>query len=309
MSGATDILSHVALGIDYLTQLQSNDGSWRDYRLPVGESDQWVTAFTGVGMARAARALGSDKAAGAAERALQYLINAQKYQAGWGYNGETGIDADSTAYAIQLFRELGCPVAAENEACLRSHFRDDGGVCTYRQNSGWGVSHPDVTASAALALDDNELAGMKPSLAAYCRQSFIADIGWPTYWWKNHIYSTWLMLELHQRLGVAAPPLGSLMSVAIDSVFDLAWGVGVLKQLDYPDAVLARPLALLCAMQEPCGKWPGAANLRVTDPDCYTPWIVPQGDYYVDHSGTISTAAALTVLSRIITSGLTCRKS
>lgn len=295
-----EILKYISNGVDYLIRLQNRDGSWIDYQLPVGESDQWVTAFTGLGVARAAKVLKSKTAYLAAEHALEFLIDRQEYDAGWGYNSKTGVDADSTAYVIELFKALDKPVPCEDVLCLLDHFCVDGGVSTYRENSGWGMSHPDVTATAALALSEYELKQFKHSLTTYCRSSYIPDIGWPSYWWRNHLYSTWHILELHERLGIKIPSMAASVSVAIESAFDLAWAIGILKKLSFSDEIITKPLSILCDLQEASGKWPGAANLRVTDPDCYEPWISAKGNYYVDNYGTITTASVLTVLCQLV---------
>ena len=300
MIESNDIALHMSKGIDYLLAMQDTAGSWRDYQLPVGESDQWVTAFTALGVLRAGRVLNNKSALKAAEMAANFLLKSRCYEAGWGYNSNTGVDADSTAYAIQLFRALGRAVPKTDEACLMENFCDKGGVSTYLTDSGWGIAHPDVTAAVGLALNDTQLLQKKQVLRKYCEESFISGIGWPTYWWKNHLYATWHMLELYQRLELTAPTSVTSIGVSIESAFDLAWAVGILNAMKCPESIMDKPLSLLCQLQLPSGKWLGANNLRVTDPTCLTPWVTPMGEYYIDNHGTITTAAALTVLSKMI---------
>lgn len=300
MNNLQDPQSCLRLGLAYLMGVQDATGSWRDYQLPVGESDQWVTAFTAMGVLSAALRLDDPSALMSAHAAAQFLRTSQHYAAGWGYNAATGVDADSTAQSIRLFRALDLNVPEKDMDCLMTHFCADGGVCTYIEDSGWGKSHADVSAVAALALDDKRLEQRTAALQRYCDSSFIPGTGWPTYWWKNHLYSTWHMLALYRRLGLAIPKEVAAIRVTVDSAFELAWAIGILHALELPEEVMAAPLDKLCRMQLPSGQWPAAANLRVTDPGCHTPWLQPEGEYYEDMRGTITTATVLTVLSRLI---------
>ena len=282
--------------VAYLLCIQDEDGGWRDYQLPVGASDQWVTAFTGLGLTAAADCLDSASALSGAARAAEFLLSRQAYDCGWGYNREVGVDADSTAHALLLFRALGIRVRDKDEACLLAHRREDGGFSTYVEGTAWGLSHPEVSTAAGLALGDRSLAMVRSGLLEYCRSCRLEDGSWPTYWWRNHGYGTCYMLMLYERLGICIEPTRS-MPVRIDSCFDFAWSLGCLAYMDCSPGEIIVPVESLHLLQEPCGRWPGSASLRATDPHCPAPWVSPQGVYYTDGNATITTASVLRVLS------------
>jgi len=284
--------------IDYLLLEQREDGSWRDYRLPVGESDQWVTAFTALGVIQASRKLDYHKGIEAAYRSAGFLQDFQEYNAGWGFNRHVGIDADSTAHVIRLLRELRIEVKHRDEDCLMLHYDGQGAFRTYRKNSEWGKPHPDVTAAAGLALNDVSLQHVREDLLKYCRAVRLPDGSWPTYWWRNHQYGTYYMLELYERLGEPVSLDPNKMNVTIQSCFDLAWSLGILLITKGKTPFLKWAAQTLFNMQEVSGAWSGSPSLRVTDPSCGEPWNSPVGEYYTDINCAITTSSVLRVLSR-----------
>ena len=309
MSISTNIAPNMHKGLEYLLSVQKSDGSWCDYDLPVGASDQWVTAYTALGVLQASRVLKVDAAIHAARAAAAFLLNSQVYEAGWGYNSTTGVDADSTAQTMRLMRALEIDISARNHSCLLQHFQENGGASTYLDQTAWGIAHPDVTATAGLALSHEQFAQQQKSLQHYCELSYIPGIGWPTYWWKNHLYATWHMLMLYQRMNVDLPSDLHSIAVHIESAFDLAWALGILHALHSDPTVITQPLSTLCQLQLSDGAWPGAGNLRVTDPDCFQPWQAPAGEYYTDQRHTITTASVLMVLSTIASAGINPKAS
>ncbi len=286
--------------IDYLIDIQNSDGSWTDYCLPVGTSDQWVTAYTALGMLYASRMTNNEKGISSACHAVQFLKEFQTYKAGWGYNRNTGVDADTTAHVIRLFRDLNIEVRSEDEECLMQHYNHNGGFSTYCNKSNWGKPHPDVTAAASLALENDRLQSIKPELLNYCDSIRLHDGSWPTYWWRNNLYGTYYMLELYDRLDAPIFLIAQNIKINIHSCFDFAWALGVLnilKQNTYP---YDKAFQSLFDMQENSGAWNGSPSLRVTDPACPKPWISPQGEYYTDHMGTITTSSVIRVLSKFL---------
>ena len=91
----------------YLLNQQAADGHWEDYSLPVGPSDAWVTAYVGLALGHVTPHTGAAAAPSAAKRAARWLVTNRPYAAGWGYNGRTRPDADSTAHVIALLQATG----------------------------------------------------------------------------------------------------------------------------------------------------------------------------------------------------------
>ena len=283
----------------FLVAHQSPEGWWRDYdNLPVGASDGWVTAYVGRALADAAAAGIESAAAASARRAAAWLRDVRAYPAGWGYNAQTGPDADSTAHAIALLRACDIPVGTADVAWLRGRFRDNGGCATYDRKDAWGVAHVDVTPVAFLALPDTARAEIAPGVRRFIEVCRNADGTWPAYWWRTCHYSTYWNLRALAAID-GQPPLETpgCDEGEAGSAFDLAFAVGASALAGGP---FSARLRRLLRQQSDDGSWPGAANLRVTDPRCLRPWETPAGLLYVDTQRLLTTASVLLVLGDLV---------
>lgn len=297
----TPLLDPIRRAIDYLLVRQRTDGAWLDYALPVGASDQWVTAYVAAALVRVPAELRPPALGPTLERAAQWLICQRSYTRGWGYNGTTGADADSTAYAIDFLRLQGRRVAFEDMDFLLEHWHPAGGARTYLRTDGWGRDHPDVTCPVFRALPAAEQRERLPALLAYLR-SMRDEFGcWPAYWWRTSYYSTYLCLELLYELGIPEaqllpPPRPATHTMT--TAFELGFALGALALR--ADAQAWGPhLEALLRLQQKDGGFVGGANLGVTDPDCHEPWKTPRRRYYVDRQGLLTTASVLRALLRI----------
>ena len=292
----------MARAVDVLRGCQHDDGHWEDFELPVGRSDAWVTAYVGLALSDHAEVTNDAEAHRAAKRAADWLVSARGQEAGWGYNGRTGSDTDSTAHALLLLRrfEIAC---SEDAAWLHGSWQPDGGFATYRRNDAWGIAHPCVTPVAYFALD----AGDQRALAEPFQRCVIAardvDGTWPAYWWHTRHYSTFVNLLALTRLGCdvdrampIATPTGQL---AIESAFDVACLAGIAALRLGDDRVTHELVELICSMERRSGGWPPGAGLRVTEPDCREPWHRPAGRVYHDVDGVFTTATVLRMLALI----------
>jgi hypothetical protein len=291
-------------GVAYLCRLQHQDGHWNDYRLPVGASDQWVSAYVGLALARYGAARGHGPALTAARRAAAWLLAARADAPGWGYNAGTGADADSTALALALLRALGLPNAPADQQLLRRHWRGaeaggGAGVATYEGPDAWGRAHWCVTPLAYLGMAPDQQRALRTGFLDGLRSNRMADGQWRSYWWRNPYYSTFGTLEALNQLGIeeAQPMAAPAAAIVVDNPFDLACLLGSeLLRGRAPDQ-FGKQLRTLLAWQHNDGRWPGHANLRVTDQHCPAPWDEPSGAYYADHAGTLSTATVLRMLA------------
>jgi hypothetical protein len=298
-----EIRNSLVDAVRYLQSIQNQVGSWNDFCLPVGGSDQWVTAYAALVLAWCGKALGSGDAIAAAIKGATWLSENRKYKSGWGYNGATGPDSDSTAIAIALFDELEMPVPEQDRLFLRDHWRGGDGIATYDGPEAWGAGHWDVTPWG--------YHGMRPEDRKAYREPFLLALWnnrmsngfWRSYWWRNPYYSTFVTLEVLERLGIPEPDVafdGSAPSIEIDNPFDLGCYIGIESLRDPSDYRIGGHLRVLLNWQEGDGRWRCAANLRVTDPGCYAPWDNPEGLYYEDEKSTLTTATIARVLSRIL---------
>jgi hypothetical protein len=287
-------------GIGYLMSRQFDDGHFEDYDLPVGRSDAWITGYVGLALADVGRRRQHDGASDAARRAASWLARNRPYPAGWGYNGITGPDADSTGYAIRLLRRAGRRVRSEDTLWLLERWRPEGGFATYDGPGSWGWAHPDVTPVAFLALPVPVRERIGPSVAWYLAESRDADGTWPSYWWRTRHYSTYLNYRLARALRpeIAARPAAVTLedSRAVHSAFDLAFVTATARICEGASSIAQGLTAELLAMQAEDGHWPGARNLRVTRHDTEDPWGRPQGLLYEDVDHLITTASVVAVL-------------
>jgi squalene cyclase len=196
------VLSRAA---DFLQQQQAPDGHWEDFALPVGKSDAWVTAYAGLALADWDHLGGDPKADDASRRAAAWLTRDRPYPTGWGFNGTTGPDADSTAHAVLLLGRFGQRLPAE-VAWLFDLWRPEGGFATFPRDDAWGRAHPCVTPVAFMALDPPRQRELQSAYRAYVT-SLRTDRGtWPSYWWQTTHYSTFVNLLALRHLGDTLRP-------------------------------------------------------------------------------------------------------
>lgn len=283
--------------VSALLERQDPRGGWFDFRLPVGHATEWTTAYAA--LALSATPEERDLAGPAVQQAARWLTRSRAYAAGWGFNDRTGPDADSTGFALRALEAAGEPVPAADRAWLRERWQATGGIATYDGPGAWGHAHPCVTAAAFLALDAAQRLALRSAVLDYVASTRLGDGQWPSYWWRTHSYSTWHHVRLLELLGAptavptpAEPEPGA-------TAFDLAWRVA-LSTRGGPRVVRRHLLDALVALQDDDGAFPGAPELRVTDPDCADPWIEPRGRLYTDHAGVLATASALTALNEVL---------
>lgn len=268
----------------FLLAGQDARGAWRDFFLPAGESDGWVTAYVALALAES----GNDHALAAARCGWAHLETAIKSDGGWGYNALTPSDADSTVWALRLAEALGqreSTAARRGRAFLAMH-RVGGGVTTYASAegprgyvglpdsidfSGWTRAHICVSAAAAglTGLADADLQGFLVAQQA-------TDGHWPSYWWFDPGYAT---AEAVEALGAAAPRdraavfaaerLAALLAGDVSSAFALAHLIRIIASTSGQG--LDRAIPALAAVQADNGSWPASARLRVPSPECHAP--------------------------------------
>ena len=179
--------------VSFLIERQSGDGAWRDFQLKPGRSDAWVTAYVGLRLLRAETCAPDAEMRPALAAATRYLEGARHRDGGWGYNGKSPPDADSTAQSILFLRAgFGAVTLADYAALARFQLRD-GAFATYRRGDGrdgWCRGHPDVTAVALRAMagmlrpDHVRLRRGYARLAGYlARKNALAS-----YWWPSPFY-------------------------------------------------------------------------------------------------------------------------
>ncbi len=276
-------------GCGALIRAQRSTGRWEEYNLPVGVSDEWMTAFIALTLAEASP---HEDMPTPVLRAYEHLIKNRTRAAGFGYNRFVEPDADSTATVLLLEQAIGVSSAAPDFDFLEGLVQSDGGIATFYRSDGWGKSHACVTPVAALALAQ---AGRKPSdLADYSASKRTADGGWPNYWWQGPFYATAAWLRLIARFPDVAEASPRLLTWPIETVFDLALAVEIaaLWRLDGYETLRNA----LIVHQLPDGRWPPSKTLRVTNETALDE-ASATGPLFGDMNGLMTTALAVRALS------------
>jgi len=312
----TDIGGAAARTAEFLLARQDPGGSWRDFLLPAGLSDSWVTAYT----AQALLGDGDEAAPrAAADRAWRFLQEHGLPEGGWSYNPGVPGDADSSLWALRLADGLAqteSPAAQRGFAFLARHVRPDGGLATYADANairgyvglpaffsfdGWTQSHVCVSAAGA------HLAPHADALVRYLLERQADDGSWPAYFWFDREYATSEAVRaLAKRDAAAHRPviaratewlIGRVAMLiaapgAVRPAFALACATHALAEAsDHPEAWHAARAgaAALAAWQRDTGGWGPTARLRVPPPHAIVP---PEGARWTRWEGMPAEAPA-----------------
>lgn len=241
--------------VNYLLNTQHTTGSWTDFWLPVGTSDAWVTAYTGLGLyAYITSALYNEKTMKktltAVNRAGRFLSKQYRFPQGWGYNINVAPDADTTAhvllflYQLQLLPKNNINYLKEDEEnvkylsdkmknevvnFLKQHKSSESGYSTYNyshQCHQWNQPCLDVTSSVLRSLfligdlDGNDLSQAWQKNFYHQQKE---NGSWQGYWWAADNYTTALTLEIWKLAGFPEMKYNPFSSLTDFSIFDLAW--------------------------------------------------------------------------------------
>lgn len=274
-----DLERAIAAACEFLIGRQDTDGYWRDYQLPSGRSDAWVTGCVGVALEAVQRSAPADfGGTQAVDSAVGALLVSQRPR-GWGYNLNVACDADSTSWALRSIAGHVADPAAQS-GLLARYRTETGGMRTFtsrytRVYGSWASEHDEVTAMAGLALlalgDRTGADKLRlRSLARYRKNG-----SWHSFRWRSHSYAMAQNLMFLNRPGGVPKPVVAMETRRLlqtvrqtefesgeDSSFDVAQCLIAAVQLDASEHI--RPLCrALLASQLDDGSWPAATGLLV----------------------------------------------
>lgn len=299
-AGATgELREAIGAGAAHLVSRQDPDGYWRDYQMPPGRSDTWITGCVGVvldlvrdlvpgelGIAEAV-----DRAAGA--------LRASRRKGGWGYSRRVPCDADSTSWAVRLL--AGYDAAEIPADIFDKYITAASGVRTFRSPRFFGIwaeEHDEVTpvvGAAFLALgDSSRVDRVRTRVVERHRGSG----GWTAFWWRSEAYAIAHNLMFLARTGgvpldiavvererlARAAPGGSGADTPPEPAFDTAHRLIAAVRLDAQNHVDLFLRALL-GTQLPDGSWPPSSRMLVPGQSSELE--------YIDDRGVLSTAVAV----------------
>ncbi|MET0403489.1 MAG: prenyltransferase/squalene oxidase repeat-containing protein [Cystobacter sp.] len=293
----------ISAALGFLLSARDERGTWKDFLLPAGHSDLWVTAFVGEVLA----GVSEPRARDAADAAWRFLEAEAVSSGGWGYNARVPGDGDSTLWSLRLAQALGLESSERARAAwrfLEQHLREDGGLSTYAEADpvreyiglppvfpfrGWTQSHVCVSAAGA------NLLAFRPRLHDYLVQKQAEDGRWPAYWWFEDEYATAEAVAALTGAGRTAAACEPVTAARVEkaarwaqervegwlaspgeraSTFALAHALRVVARAA-PSArradVLSRGVRQLCEAQRSGGAWRASARLRVPRPDVRVP--------------------------------------
>lgn len=298
MQSIKDIIDQGEL---FLTKSQWPDGSWRDYNLKPGPSEAWTTAVVGLTLAGAPSGPSYFPVLRTAARKLHALVNPY----GWGYNGESVADADSTAWALRYLAAVeGVPFPAAI-GMLERYLDEKGEVHTFltSDSDSWGEAHPDVTPVVGLALI---ALGANKDLVDRLRRAVLSARNsngtWSAFWWSVESYSNARCVEFLEASGripiqVAKDIRCWLDKTSAEASFDIAQRLTLATSLEGANSYFTQNLIeLLCGMQLSDGSWPPSKVLTLPPHD------TNDGKVHTvsDNNRLISSSAALYALKRWI---------
>lgn len=220
---------------------------------------------------------------------------------GWGYNGRTAADADTTAWVCRfLARRGGAPSRARS--LLEAFLGPGGAARTFRGRErfgSWAGEHADVTPVVGLAL---LRLGAPAATVVRVRSAVVrayrAGAGWRAFWWSFDAYAVARSLEFlrvsggvpvlcRRGLELPEPPASTPLERCARLAVRLALGRPARAELE----------ALLAA-QLPDGSFPPSTVLRVPSQSNRS-----TGSVHADCERLYGTAVALSALSRARAAG------
>jgi Squalene-hopene cyclase C-terminal domain len=303
MTLRSEITAALSRGLGFVVAAQDADGAWTDWVLPPGASPDWTTSHVAFRLS----GLGPPHRAALAEplgRAARWLLSRQAAGGGWGYNRDVEPDADSTAQALLFLAAAGRSASPKSCAFLARHQQPDGGFATFLPDAltgSWGLSHPEITPVAILALRayPGELSG--GSLArgvAWLRRARRPDGLWNSFWWSTPLPATEASLALLTALGTPEPPPLALARWTPADSLEAALLLSI-TAVAGPSSRLEQLARRLLTDQGDDGSWKSAPALRITARDCERPWEAPaSGPLFADPQRLHVTATALAALSK-----------
>jgi Prenyltransferase and squalene oxidase repeat len=303
MTLGAEIAAALSRGLGFVLAAQDADGVWTDWALPPGPSADWTTAHVGLRLS----GLGPPHRGALSEplgRAARWLLSRQVAGGGWGYNRAVEPDADSTAQALLFLAAVGQSALPDACAFLARHQQPDGGFATFLPDAltgSWGLSHPEITPVALLALRACPSSPPEGSLArglAWLRRARRPDGLWNSFWWSTPLPATEVSIAFLASLGTPEPPPPTLARWTPADSLEAALLLSITAAAG-PSPRLEQLTRRLLSDQADDGSWKSAPALRVTARDCERPWEAAEpGPLFADPQRLHGTATGLAALSK-----------
>lgn len=186
--------NQIEAGVKYLVKIQNQNGLIRDFQLPAGHGDEWITAVIG---SLLKEYFDNQVPIDFFNKAIKGL-NSRWRPNGLGYNYEVPCDSDSTSWGLRFFqlnnlkkdfdltpfrnKNLGLGTYAKGDSTIKNYlFKSN-----IKDFSGWEISHDCVTAPSAKYNTDS---------LNYILNLIDNNRPLKSYWWKSDFYCYFFALS------------------------------------------------------------------------------------------------------------------
>ena len=305
-----NVRSALEAAMDALTEKREGE-AWRDFLLPAGSSDMWVTAYVLYQLTGPAWHYAPPRLRQSAGESARWLASHCGEKGGWAYSPAAQADADSTSLALLSLKRFGYTAQAEALAFLRSCLRADGGVSTYpagsdedEPQSGYFRSVVEITPLALAALGAGVESEDRAGAVRFLHERQGADGTWPAYWWVSPLYSTWVASSWLRGMHEVTNEdrlLDSLDRYTPVGTFEAALQLLCLCQFGQRAPRRHLVIERLLEEQNFDGSWKGDAMMRLPHHSTLDPrQEVDAGPSFHDVNGVFTTATAIAALSRCL---------
>ena len=282
----------VESGADFLRRSQQRDGSFRDFLLPPGASDTWITAHVLFVLEEAPHLDDLRR------RAVDYLERVGRRDGLWGYNRRVAPDVDSTTQALLALHRAGRKLDPAWVGFVLGQQRPSGGFATYAATgpnrqpaNGWQHEHPDVTLLVVELLRRLDLDATR----AIAYLETCSDDGLvPPYWWNTSGYSAWAATRAGLRSKATER---AAMKSLTEPVTVMPAAAMLLSAAASAEHDVRATMTSILRQQRDDGSWPCEPCLRVTEPNVFTPSAHAAGRVFAGNRRVLSTAHALAALA------------
>lgn len=256
----------------------ASPAAWREFIAFGVQSDEWVTGYAGDALAHT----GQPHAVEAARHAWDWLsARHHEHGPGFGFNGRTPQDADSTLWGCRLACSLGKSSDESSTAALQLILKCaqlDGGIASYTVEdleplsrhtggavAGWTSSHQCVTAGAAFLPEICRTLDVR----GYLANTQYPDGSWRSYWWQDHEYATAFAVESLATEAEYRDVVSRASAWLANSIHRHSPFVVALRLLGIAAAriqTIEPLLQQLLDFQLQDGSWPPSTRLRIPPP-------------------------------------------
>ena len=279
-------------GAEFLSRSQQRDGSLRDFLLPPGTSDTWITAHALFVLEEVPHLHDLRR------RAVDYLERVGRRDGLWGYNRRVAPDVDSTTQALLALHRDGRRLDPTWVGFVLAQQRPSGGFATYAATgsnrqpaNGWQNEHPDVT---LLVVELLRRLDLDVTRALAYLETCSDDALLPPYWWNTSAYSAWAATRAGFRSEVTER---AAMKALTEPTTAMPAAAMLLSAAGAAEQNVAPTVTRILRQQLDDGSWSCDPCLRVTAPSVLTPSERAPGPVFAGSRRVISTAHAVAALA------------